>query len=82
MKVLMVEGFHVHVESGDGCVSFTIPELPGIVGQVEKEGEVAREARELIGAYLKEIASGKLHSPKNGAAALKGKDGYPSKRRG
>jgi predicted RNase H-like HicB family nuclease len=62
MKEITVEGFKVNVESGrEGGFVLTIPALPGIVGQVAKEEEVAGEARRLIGAHLRQIASSRPH---------------------
>ena len=59
MRSVKIEGFEVLIEMGKESVTFTIPKLPGIVGQVKSEKEVKREARILIGAYLKELVSDK-----------------------
>ena len=79
MKTIMIEGFRVQIEGGERCVVFTIPELPGIVGQVESEGDVRREARALIGAYLNEMVSSKPAIKKKEPQSPKGDNGSAPK---
>lgn len=57
MKEIYVEGFKVRMEKcGDGMLMLSFPELPGVVGQVEKEEDAKGEAGRLIGAHLRELA--------------------------
>ena len=67
MKEIIVEGFRVLIEKGEhsGFV-LSVPELPGVVGQVEKEEEAPKEMQRLIRAHLVEL-TGKLPKPRRGA---------------
>lgn len=57
MKVIIVEGYKVEIEKIDNAYSFTVPDLPGIVGKVKEEKEVLQEIRRLMGRYFIELTT-------------------------
>lgn len=65
MKEITVEGFKVMIERGEtGCFVLSVPELPGCIGQVDKEEDAPAEMKKLIKAHLVELA-GKLPKPRS-----------------
>jgi len=56
MRSVKVEGYDVLIErcEGDGF-TLTVPSLPGVIGQVEKEEDAVGEIRRLIGTHLIEL---------------------------
>ncbi|MBN1169631.1 type II toxin-antitoxin system HicB family antitoxin [Candidatus Micrarchaeota archaeon] len=60
MKEIEVEGYRVLVERGEkGKFVITVPDLPGVIGQVEDEKDAYGEIRRLIGRYFVELSKKK-----------------------
>ena len=56
-KKIHVEGFDALIARGEsGSYIITVPELPGLVGQVDGPSEAKAEIRRLIGIHLKSLA--------------------------
>jgi len=51
--LITVEGFQVVVMDNGKGFSMSVPALPGIIGQVDKESEIVPEMTHLIRSYLK-----------------------------
>ena len=56
---LFVEGYEVLVRKGKNSFVITVPELPGVVGQVEKAEDARKEIRKLILAHARALADKK-----------------------
>lgn len=64
MKEIKVENYRVLIEKGEGDhYVITVPDLPGVIGQVKDEKDAPAEIRRLIGVHFAELASRK---PKKG----------------
>ena len=60
MKEIEVEGYKVVVERTEGGkFVITVPELPGIIGQVKEEKDAMPEIRRLMGKYFIELTKKK-----------------------
>lgn len=59
VKKLVVEGYDIVVREGKEAYVITVPDLPGIIGQVTEIGQAKKEIRRLIGAHLRSLASKK-----------------------
>lgn len=70
MKEIKVEGYLVLVERGErGKFTVTVPDLPGIIGQVDDERDAGREIRRLIGRYFAELSKKRLNKRTDEAPA-------------
>ncbi len=59
-KKIHVEGFDALVSRGpSGAFVIVVPELPGVIGQVDDISEAKAEIRRLIGIHLRELAAKK-----------------------
>jgi predicted RNase H-like HicB family nuclease len=57
MTDITVEGFAIKVERVEKGFAITVPELPGVIGQVEREDQVRAEIGKLIRAHLRTLAT-------------------------
>jgi len=53
---MFVEGYEVLVRKGRHSFVITVPELPGLVGQVERSEDARHEVRRLILAHARALA--------------------------
>ena len=56
MNSITVEGFIVNIQRTGNKFVITVPDLPGVVGQVDKESQARSEIGRLIRAHLEELA--------------------------
>lgn len=56
MRKIIVEGFEVLIEKGRDCFVLSVPELPGVVGQVREISDARGEMRALILAHTRSLA--------------------------
>jgi predicted RNase H-like HicB family nuclease len=58
-KKIIVEGFEVMIDKGEHAFVLTVPELPGVVGQVASIDDARDEIRKLIMAHVRSLANKK-----------------------
>lgn len=56
MNDITVEGFVIKIHRVGSRIGIMVPELPGVVGQVDREDQIRPEIGRLIRAHLEELA--------------------------